>query len=68
MGCGSRQENLAKWTDLSEELISEYCSNHRLYQDPSKELPPKDPKLHGPQSLSRHAEDPALPFLTWPMQ
>jgi hypothetical protein len=56
MGCGSCQKYLAKWTDLSEELISEYSGNHRLFQDPSKELPPKDPKFHGPQSFSRHAE------------
>ncbi len=56
MGCGSRQKYRAKWTDLSEELISEFSSNHWLLQDPSKDLPPKDPKFHGPQSFSRHEE------------
>jgi hypothetical protein len=50
MGCGSRQKYRAKWTDLSEELMSEYGGNHQLFQDPSKELPPKDPEFHGPQS------------------
>ncbi len=56
MGHGSRQKYRAKCTDLSEELISEYGSNHRLFQDPSKELSPKDPTFHGPQPFSRHAE------------
>ncbi len=56
MGCGSRQKYRAKWTDLSEELIYEYGSNYRLFQDPSKKLPPKVPKIHGPQPMSPDAE------------
>ena len=41
-----------KCTNLSEELIFEYVANHRLFQYPSKERPPKMPKIHGPQRLS----------------
>ena len=41
-----------KWTNLSEELISEYGFNHRVFQDPSKERPQKVAKIHGPQRIS----------------
>jgi hypothetical protein len=50
-GCGHKYR--VKWTNLSEELISDYGANHRLFQDPSKERPQKVPKIHGPQPLSR---------------
>ncbi len=46
----------AKWTYQSKELISEYSGNHRLFQDSSKDLSPKVPKIHGPQPLSRDAD------------
>jgi hypothetical protein len=56
MGRGSGQTYRVKWTNLSEELISEHGGNHRLFQDPSKERPQKVPKIHGPQPLSLDAE------------
>ncbi len=58
---GSGQEYRAKWSNLSEEQISEYSGNHRLFQDPAKERSPKAPKMHGPQPLSLDAEGSGLP-------
>ncbi len=52
MGRGSGQKYRVKWTNLSDELIYEYGANHQLFQDPSKQWPPKAPKIHGPQPLS----------------
>ena len=52
MGRGSGHKYRVKWTNLSEELISEYGANHRVFQDPSKERPQKVAKIHGPQPLS----------------
>ncbi len=51
MGGGSGQKYCVKWTNIPEEPIYEYGANHQLFQDPSKELPPKAPKIHGPQPL-----------------
>ncbi len=56
MGRGSSHKYRVKWTNLSEELISEYGANHRVFQDPSKKRPQKVAKIHGPQRLS---QDPA---------
>jgi hypothetical protein len=53
---GSGQKYRVKWTNLSEQQISEYGCNHRLFQDPSKERPPKVPKIHGSQPISRDTE------------
>ncbi len=70
MEYGSGQKYCVKWSNLSEEHISEYGCNHRLFQDPAKERPPKAPKMHGPhcprQYLSTQ-KDLAFPYLTWPM-
>ena len=52
MGRWSGHKYRVKWTNLSEELISEYGANHRVFQDPSKERPQKVAKIHGPQPLS----------------
>ena len=52
MGRGSGHKYGVKWTNLSEELISEYGANHRVFQDPSKERPQKVAKIHGPQRIS----------------
>ncbi len=51
MGRGSGQKYRVKWTNLLHELILEYGPNHSLFKDPSKERPPKMPKIHGPQRL-----------------
>jgi hypothetical protein len=51
-GRGSGHKYRVKWTNLSEELISEYGANHRVFQNPSKEQPQKVAKIHGPQPLS----------------
>jgi hypothetical protein len=64
MGRGSRQKYRAKWTDLSEDLISEYGGNHRLFQDPSKEIPPESLKFMVPSQYLMTQKDPALPYLT----
>ena len=56
MGRGSGHKYRVKWTNLSEELISKYGANHRVFQDMSKELPQKVAKMHGPQRIS---QDPA---------
>jgi hypothetical protein len=63
MGSGSGQKYRVKWTNMSKKLICEYGANHRLFQDPSKERPPKAPKNHGPQPLSFDAagSSPAVP-------
>ncbi len=53
---GSAQEYGIKWTYLSHEYVSEHSGNHRLFQDQSKERPPKVDKFHGPQPLSLEAE------------
>ena len=45
-----------KWTNLAEELICEYGANHRLFQNPSKEKPPKVQKIRGPQRISISVE------------
>ena len=58
---GTGQKYRVKWTSLTEELISEYGANHRIFQDPSKERAQKKPKIHGPQLLSPNADPPALP-------
>ena len=52
MGRGSGHKYRVKWTNLSEELISEYGFNHGVFQDPSKERPQKVAKIHGPQRIS----------------
>ncbi len=52
MGRGSGHKYHVKWTNVSEEHICDYGTNHRIFQDPSKELPPKVPKIHGPQRFS----------------
>ncbi len=57
----SGQKYCVKWSNLSEEHISEFGGNHRLFQDPAKELPPKAPKMHGPQPISLDAERSGLP-------
>ncbi len=61
LGRGSSQKYCVKWTNLTEELISEYGANHRFFQDPSKERAQKRTKIHGPQQLSQNADPPALP-------
>ncbi len=61
MGRGSGLKYRVKRTNLSEELICEYGANHRLFQDPAKERPPKAPKIHGPQPLSLDAAGSGLP-------
>ena len=53
MGQGSGHKYRVKWTNPSEEHICDYGANHGLLQDPSKERPPKMPKIHGPQRLSQ---------------
>ena len=63
MGRGSGHKYRVKWTNLSEELISEYGANHGIFQDPAKERPQKVPKIHGPQRLS---QDPARYSLAGP--
>ncbi len=63
MGRGSGHKYRVKWTNLSEELISDYGANHRVFQDPSKERPQKLPEIHGPQRLS---QDPARFSLAGP--
>jgi hypothetical protein len=45
-----------------EELIFDYGANHRLFQDPSKERPPKVPKIHGPQRFFQNADLPVRPI------
>jgi hypothetical protein len=60
-GIWVRPEILCKWSNLSEEHISEYGGNHRLFQDPAKERPPKAPEMHGPQPISLDAEGSGLP-------
>ena len=63
---GSGQKYRVKCTKLSEELIFENVANHRPFQYPSKERPPKMPKIHGPQRLSLDParSSPAGPNLT----
>ncbi len=56
MGRGSGHKYRVKCTNISEELISKYRDNNRVFEDPSKEWPQKVPKIHGPQHLS---QDPA---------
>ncbi len=46
MGRWSTHKYRVKWTNLSEELISEYGANHGIFQDPAKERPQKVPKIH----------------------
>ncbi len=58
---GSGQKYCVKWSNLSEEHISEYGGNHRLFHDPAKERPPKAPKMHGPQPISLDTEGSGLP-------
>jgi hypothetical protein len=58
---GPGQKYCVKWSNLSDEHISEYCGNHRLFQDSAKERPPKSPKMHGPQPISLDAEGSVLP-------
>ena len=61
LGRGSGQKYRVKWTNLLHELILEYGPNHSLFKDPSKERPPKMPKIHGPQRLSQNADLPVPP-------
>ena len=63
LGRGSGQKYRVKWTNLLHELILEYGPNHSLFKDPSKERPPKVPKINGPQRLSM---DPARSSLAGP--
>jgi hypothetical protein len=58
---GSGQKYCVKWSNLSDEHISEYGGNHRLFQDSAKERPPKSPKMHGPQPISLDAKGSVLP-------
>ncbi len=60
MGSGSGQKYRVKWTNLPEEPIYEYGANHRLFQDPSKERPPKAPKIHGPQPIFHGTAGPRI--------
>ncbi len=60
---GSGQKYRVKCTKLSEELIFENVANHRPFQYPSKERPPKMPKIHGPSVNLWTQHDPALPVL-----
>ncbi len=53
MGRGAGHKYRVKWTNPIEEHICDYSANHRLFQDPSKERPPKVPKIHGPLRLSQ---------------
>ncbi len=63
MGRGSGHKYRVKWTNPSEELISEYGANHGIFQDPAKEQPQKVPKIHGPHRLS---QEPARSSLSGP--
>jgi hypothetical protein len=48
MGSCSAQKYRVKWTNLSEDLMCGYGANHLLFQDPSKEVPPKPRKFMVP--------------------
>ncbi len=61
MDRGSGHKYRMNWTNLSEEQICKYGANHRHFQDPTKELPQKVPKTHGPQRLLLNAEGSSLP-------
>ena len=58
---GSGQKYCLKWSNLSQEHISEYGGNHRLFQDTAKERPPKSPKKSWSHPISLDAEGSGLP-------
>ena len=58
---GSGQKYCRKWSNLSQEHISEYGGNHRLFQDTAKERPPKSPKKSWSQPICLDAEGSVLP-------
>ena len=64
---GFGQKYRVKCTKLSEELICEYGTNNRLFQDPSKERSPKLQKSMVPSVYLWTQHDPAWPVRTRPM-